>query len=316
MLSFLTTTYLGENMIDVIPAGQNAVVTPNIGDCHDRRDGDFYNGAERVKDALATYEINAAQTRGDILKTIKDSEAGALKTSKEVEVAVRDAEAHALKTAKEVEVAVRDAEAFLAKTIKESEAATEAAKAQVLKAVKESEIATEAAKAKIVEEVNEVKFENERAECYTRERFSDSFKDQLLQNCENTDKIMHEMHGARNELLLSQRDGFRDQLLEHKNGQTLSLKLAANAEKTAATNHNAEMLEFKEQALLSERLAAKQAKEAFEYKCEIKELIRSDGQATRDLINHCETEKLRAQLQRKDAQLSAYFSRNMAPVTP
>ena len=57
-------------------------------------------------------------------------------------------------------------------------------------------------------------------------------------------------------------------------------------------------------------------KEMAECCCEIKELVRADGDRTRALINTLEQDRLRDRAAKAEGQLAAYFARGVAPVVP
>lgn len=324
--------------IDIIPTGSSAVVSD---DC--ARDVALMGA---VKDAEADLERSGGLRYGDTVKTIKDAEgnlerSGGLHYGDTVKT-IKDAEAslersagtrygNTLETVKDAECnvreAVKDAECNLDRlaadrfadttaNIKDVEVTVEKANGFTRDVVRQSEIATEAAKAKVVDTVRKAEINAQREESHTRSLMGAAHAD-LKNSVFNTEK----------ELGYSTLQGFKDQ-------QMLSYQLAAAADRTACENaaraqyqfaladkdramHAADTaLAFKEMELRQERLASIASKEAFVHSCELKDLIRVDGQKTRDLITHNEAERLRERAMRAESQLAAYFARNVAPVSP
>jgi hypothetical protein len=284
-----------------IPTGTNAVVT-------ERRDDYQHHGYR----GPVVYRDD-----GDILRTIKDSEA-------QLDRAAGDRYADTVKTVKDSEAQLdRSAGDRFMQTvedIKDAEARLDRSSGdrfiQTVQDIKEVEIAAERSKGKLVELIKDSEFENEKAEGKTRGMLAENFRELFRQDWKGVDNIKEEIHEARRELMYHQLDGVKDNLLEFKNSQGLAYKLAAEADKTACANQTQTLLQFKEQALLSEKLAAQAARELAECCCELKSLIRDDGQKTRDLINSQEVDRLRERARRAEDGLAAYFARNVPPVVP
>lgn len=291
--------------IEVIPNNTNVVVSDNC-----TRDLTLMS---TVKDTEADLERSGGLHYGDTVKTIKDAEAnlersGGTRYGNTLEV-IRDAECNLDRLA-----ANRFAQTI--EEIKENETAVEKAHGVTRDIVRQSEIATESAKAKIIDTIRKAEIHTEKSEDHTRALMAAGYAD-LKNSIFNTEK----------ELGYSVLQGFKDQ-------QMVSYQLAATADKTACNNAaviqlgfavadkdraihaTANALAFKEVELRQERLAAMVSKEAATHHCELKELIRDDGQRTRDLIVNNDTERLRERARRTESALSAYFSRNVPPMTP
>lgn len=295
----------------------------------------FGETMEAIKDVEADLERSGGLHYGDTVKTLKDVEAelersGSLHyadTVKTIKSAQADLERSGGLHYGNILGTVKDAESNIERftgnqfaknleNIKDVEVRVEKANAWTRDAVRDAELNAEKAKAKILEAIKDVKCENEKTECKTQELVREQFKDLIVENYECFDDVKDKMQNARKELLLNQVTGFKDNLIEFKVAQSLAYQLAAAADKTACNNQMQILLQFKDQALLTEKLAAQAAKETAEYCCEIKELIRTDGQMTRDLLNRQEQDRLRERALRAEQQLSAYFARGIAPLVP
>ena len=118
--------------------------------------------------------------------------------------------------------------------------------------------------------------------------------------------------------------GFKDQLAtayqvegralleaaKNANAASVQAVMFANAASVEAAKYaNA-------QALEAQKIAAAAAMAAAECCCELKSLIVSDGNTTRALLNAQNEQNLRDQISRLQIQNSAFFTRNVAPVTP
>lgn len=273
-----------------------------------------------VKDAQADLERSTGLHYGDTVKTVKDAEANLERSAGtrygNTLQAVKDAECNIDRLA-----ANRFTETV--EDIKETEIAVERAHGVTRDVVRQSEIATEAAKAKIVDTVRKSEFNAERGENQTRALMAAGYAD-LKNSVFNTEK----------ELGYTMLKEFKDRLVEDKKAQGLAYRLAAETEKAiianAAANQlnftiadkdraahaTANALAFKEVELRQERLAAQASKEAFAHHSELKDLIRVDGQQTRDLIKNQEMERLRERALKAEAQIAAYFSAKAVPLTP
>lgn len=283
-------------MIDVIPAGQNAVISDDRHYHHD------HNVAERVKDELARLRSDMSYGTTESVKASKETEIAVEKAKAAELEATRDAEA-------EVRDAIRDAEAEELKATKEVEIAVERAKAANL-------LETEKAKSKLVEEIGETKLVTERANERTKDFLAEEIRDAAFQGHQNTDRLFDRTSKDHMDNMVTNANRFKEQLLEEKQTQFIMQRLAYEADKTACANQAATQLSFKEQALLSTKLACDLEKGSLERYCNMKELVRSEGQATRDLLNRQEIDRLRDRAMRVEAQLAAYFSRGAVPTMP
>jgi hypothetical protein len=158
---------------------------------------------------------------------------------------------------------------------------------QLVQDVKEAAKDTAAAAGHTVETVKDVEFQLERSNGQTREDMEKGFRGvevEMLKQFEQGQKTLLESE-MRNLV------AFKDQAL-------LSEKLYAA------------------QALLSEKLYAQAAAKAAECCCEIKELVRADGDRTRALINELEHDRLRDKADKAEAALAAYFAAKVSPVIP
>lgn len=118
--------------------------------------------------------------------------------------------------------------------------------------------------------------------------------------------------------------GFKDQLaLTYQvEGRSL-LEAAKNANALAVqSDKNWASLQFQAEknasasVLLAQQLASDAARQAAECCCELKELIRADGDRTRALINGHEIDRLRDRAAKAEAGLAAYFAAKVAPTVP
>lgn len=335
--------------MEIIPAGTSAVVSDDctrdlalmeaIKDAESdlERSGGLHYGdtVKTVKDAEANLERSGGLHYGDTVKTIKGAQAdlersGGLHYGDTVKT-IKDAEANlersggtrygnTLETIKDAECNLdRLAATRFAQTvedIKENEVALERAHGVTRDVVRQSEIATEAAKAKVVETVRKAELHSERAENQTRALMAGGYAD-----------LKNSVFNSEKELGYSLFQGFKDQQMQAYQLASAADKVAcenaartqyqfALADKDRAMHASATALAFKEMELRQERLASCASKEAFVHTCDVKELIRVDGQKTRDLITHNEAERLRERAMRAEAQLAAYFTARVAPVTP
>lgn len=313
-------------------------------ECDLERSGGLHYGdtVKTVKDVEAGLERSAGLHYGDTVKTVKDAQADLERATGlhygDTVKTVKDAEANlersagtrygnTLQAVKDVECNIdRLAANRFAETvedIKENEIAVERAHGVTRDVVRQGEIATEAAKAKIVDTVRKSEFNAEKGESQTRALMAAGYAD-----------LKNSVFNSEKELGYTMLREFRDRLVEDKKAQGLAYRLAAEADKTAchnaaanqlnfaiadkdrAVHATAQALAFKEVELRQEKLAAQAAKESFSNHCELKDMIRVDGQQTRDLIKGHEMERLRERAMRAEAQLSAYFSAKAVPITP
>lgn len=321
--------------IEVIPAGASAVVSDDKcardlalmeaikdAECDLERSGGLHYGdtVKTVKDVESGLERSGGLHYGDTVKTVKDAEANLERSAGtrygNTLQAVKDAECNIDRLA-----ANRFSETV--EDIKETEIAVERAHGVTRDVVRQGEIATEAAKAKIVDVVRKSEFNAEKGESQTRALMAAGYAD-----------LKNSVFNSEKELGYTMLREFRDRLVEDKKAQGLAYRLAAEADKTACANAaanqlnfaiadkdravhaTAQALAFKEMELRQEKLAAQAAKESFGNHCELKDMIRVDGQQTRDLIKGHEMERLRERAMRAEAQLSAYFSAKAVPITP
>lgn len=251
-----------------------------------------------VKDAEANLERSSGTRYGNILETIKDAECN-------IDRLAANRFAETVEDINEVEVAIERAHGLTRDTVRQSEIATEAAKTQVLDTIRHSDL------------------HNERSENQTRALMAAGYAD-----------LKNSIFNSEKELGYTMLREFKERLIEDKKAQSLAYRLAAESDKTACANAaanqlnfaiadkdravhaTAQALAFKEVELRQERLAAQAAKESFSNHCELKDMIRVDGQQTRDLIKGHEMERLRERAMRAEAQLSAYFSAKAVPITP
>ncbi len=318
--------------IEVIPVGASAVVSDDKctrdlalmeaikdAECDLERSAGLYHGdtVKTVKDAQADLERSTGLHYGDTVKTVKDAEANLERSSGtrygNILQTVKDAECNIDRLA-----ANRFAETV--EEIKEVEVAVEKAHGVTRDVVRQAEIATEAAKSKIVDTVRKSEFNAEKGESQTRALMAAGYAD-LKNSVFNTEK----------ELGYTMLREFKERLIEDKKAQSLAYRLAADADKTAYTNATANQLNFaiadkdraihavanalsfKEVELRQERIAAQSAKENFAHYCDLKELIKNEGQQTRDLVKDNETQQLREKVMRAEMQL-ACFTRFPVPV--
>lgn len=157
----------------------------------------------------------------------------------------------------------------------------------IVQDIKENATAVALAGAHTVETVKDVEFQLEKGHAQTRDEMQKSFKSSEVEML----KQFEWAQDKRAEYELRNMSQFKDQAL-------LSEKLYAS------------------QALLSERLAAQAASKAAECCCEIKELVRADGDRTRALINDLEHDRLRDKAEKAESALAAYFSAKVSPVVP
>lgn len=252
-----------------------------------------------VKDAQADLERSAGLHYADNVKTVKDAEARLLKDAgdKFINVIqdVKDAESRLMKDAGDKFIDtiqdVKDAESRLLKDAGDKFI-------QTIQDVKEVELAVERSKAKVVEAIRQSEFEGEKSHNRTRERMDAEFR--------HLERDIYR--------------GFDD-------SKSTAYRLAMDADKTACTNQMQTLLQFKDQALLSEKLACKQellseklaaaaAAQLAECCCELKEKMSAEAGETRELINRIETDRLRDKANVAEAKLAAYFARGVPPVVP
>ena len=118
-----------------------------------------------------------------------------------------------------------------------------------------------------------------------------------------------------------------DTMLGFKDSQAVSFRLAAETEKTACHNQQQVLLQLKEQAMLSERLAAHQAllserhsalasRELEQRFCELKEKVSREADETRSLINRYEVDNLRDRAARAESKINAYYAAQVPPAAP
>lgn len=288
--------------VEVIPSGSSVVVT--------NKDHDWARDAERVKDVLATMSSADGTRHANTLETIKDAEANLQEANgrnfMEVDRDVKDSEAR-------LERSSGDRFMQVVQDVKDAEARLERSSGDRFIKTVEDIYHTDRdiwkSQGHVLETIKDVEFEGEKSRAKTREEMLNAFKYsdvRMIDEFRKTDSVIYNNHEK------SQKTAFENEmrnLLQFKDQALLSEKLYAGhnllSEKLAA-----------HQQLLSEKLAAQAAKEAAECCCEIKQLIGADGQKTRDLINAQEVDRLREKNLRVENQLAAYYARNAAPVFP
>lgn len=319
--------------IEIIPPGASAVVTKND-HYRGREDDDCgwkVNLMEAVKDAQAGLERSIGLAHADSVKTVKDAQAD-LERSNGVHYAdtvktVKDAQADlersagfhyadTVKTVKDAECNlerstangfmnaiqdVKDAETRLNSSaadrfmqtiqdIKDAETRLDRSAGdrfiQTIQDIKDAAKDVALAGAKNVETTLKAEFALERSNSETRSVIKDGFKEVLLEQCENFDAVKEVVKDKVAHLTEKVQCGFAD------------------AQAVAYQNQMAVLLQFKDQALLSEKLAARASRELAECCCELKELVRTDGDKTRELINAQEVDRLRERANKAESQLT------------
>lgn len=239
----------------------------------------FTEVLEAVKDAEADLERSSGLHYADTVKTIKDSEGN-------IERELGRDYADTVKTIKDVEAQLDRASgnryADTVKTLKDVESTLERSEGLTRDVVRQAELAVER----------------------TREKIVDVIRQAELESCKEFDTVRHTVEKAEKDILVHQISGFKDTVIEFQKTHNLMNQLAAAAEKTACQNQMQTLLQFKDQALLSEKLAAQASRELAECCCEMKELVRADGQKTRDLINSQEVDRLRERANKAEQQLT------------
>ncbi len=272
----------------------DAHVTGHVKDAQaglERSTGMHYAGTlEAVKDAQADLERSTGLHYAGTIGAVKDAQAdlersGGFHFAETLE-SIKDSYADTVKTLKDTEAQLDRASgnryADILRTVKDSEVNLERSSALTRDVVRQSELAVEKSRAKIVEEIKDFEFEN----------------------CKELGMVKDSIQDARKELLFNQVTGFKDNILEFKNTQNIMYQLAAAAEKTACQNQMQTLLQFKDQAMLSERLAAQASKELAECCCEIRQLVTSDGQRTREALAAQELDRLRERASKAEQQVT------------
>lgn len=235
----------------------------------------FAGSLEAIKDAEADLERSGGIHYADTVKTLKDVEA-------QIERSAGSRYADTVKTVKDTESTLERADAFTRDVVRQTESTLERSGALTRDVVRQAELAVEQSKAKII----------------------DVLRDLELEQCKGFDNVKEEIQDSRKELLFNQVTGFKDNLIEFKNTQNLMHQLAAAAEKTACQNQMQTLLQFKDQTLLAEKIAAQASRELAECCCEIRTSIAADGQKTRDLINQQEVDRLRERASKAEQALA------------
>lgn len=162
---------------------------------------------------------------------------------------------------------------------------------------------------RVIDTVRQTAYDTERSASQTREAFFQEFRhtdEKLASGFCGVKEVVKDKHEA-----LSKEVGYG----------------LRDAQQVAYQNQLAVMLQFKDSALLNEKLAAKQEllseklaaaaqKAADDCCCELKERVSADGQKTRDLLNSMKEQDLRDRAQRAENAVAAYFSAKTAPVVP
>ncbi len=230
------------------------------------------------------------EARADLERSIGEHGCSNLLATKDAQADIeRGAGLHfgeTVKTLKDVEAGVERAAGFrhadTVKTLKDVESELMGSDCKTRDRIREAELAVERSKARLVELI----------------------KDTQLEACKNTDIIKDEIKDARRELLLSQTIGFKDTLVQFKEADIRAFKLAAEAEKTAFLNQRELLLQFKDTQCQAERLAAQASKELAECCCEMKMLVKEEGQLTRALITQQEIDRLKERAAKAEQSLA------------
>lgn len=234
-----------------------------------------HDAVKAVCDAEGRLSMGICDTRGAAVAATKDAEA-------RLGTGISDARGAAV-------VATKDAEARLAKDVCDTRAdavmATKDAEARVTRDVLTN-------RADVLSAVKDCCCDIEKEIAEARAESAKYFRDVQLQACKDADEVKSVVYQQTKNLEKDIVVGFKDQLIVGGQWQ-------------AATQ-----LAFKEQALLSRELACQASKELAECCCELKELIRADGQSTRDLINANEKDALRERNQELVAKLAALEARH------
>lgn len=292
--------------IEIIPSGASAVVTDHQRGDNRRYDVELMEAIKdaeahvacTVKDAEADLERSSGQHYADTVKTVKDAEAqldraGGDRFMQTVQD-IKDAETrmHEDFGNKIIDVIqdVKDAETRLHKDAADKFIST-------IEDVKDSDRRGSERAGRVIDTVRQTAFDAERSESTTREYMLKEFR-------HADEKLAHGFCGVKEVV----RDKYEALAKEVGYGFKESQQIAYQ-------NQLATLLQFKDAALLSEKLAAKQEllseklaaaaqKAADDCCCELKERIAADGQKTRDLINAQEVDRLRERAQKAETQLT------------
>lgn len=283
--------------IEVIPAGSSAVVTDSYRQCRDDRDC----GTDRVLQSLVNTSNEDGTRYGNVISNVREAEADAVRTTKDAEAElsrqIGSGYADTVKTVKDSEAElsrqVGSSYADTVKTIKDSDA-------QLSKQIGESfagaVVTVKDAEAALDRHISESTYhliqDVKDAESRLHQDNSDKFI-QTIQDVKDVDKAISVEAARTREFVTDRHEKTRDKIDEgfiatamaFGNAKDTTYQLAMAAERCAASNHMQTLLQFKEQALLSERLAAHQ------------ELLATALAAKQELLS----EKLAAQASRETA---------------
>lgn len=246
----------------------------------------------------------------ELMEAVKDAQADGVRTTKDSEANIERSLSVSFQNAIQD---TKDAEARLHKDagdkfiqivqdVKDAEARLDRSSGdrfiQTIQDIKDAAKDVALAGAKGVETTKDVEYQLEKSNGHTRERMESGFR--------HTENEMFK------QFEYAQKTAYENQMRnlgQFKDQALLSEKLAAHqellSERLAA-----------HQALLSERLAAEAAAKAAECCCELKEAVRADGDRTRALINSITEQNLRDRAAKAEAGLAAYFAAKVAPTTP
>lgn len=240
--------------IEIIPSGSSAVVTDSSRD-------KWVETMEAIKDAecdavrtTKDTEANLDRAAGDrFMQTVQD---------------VKDAETrlHEDLGNKFLEVVqdVKDAETRLHKDAADKFITT-------VQDIKDADRRGSDRAGRMIDVTRQSAYETERSASQTREDMLENFRHTDEKFCSVKEVVQNKYEALAKEVGY----GFKE------------------AQKDAYQNQLAVMLQFKDAALLAEKLA-----------CSLKEHIGYDGQKTRDLINSQEVDRLRERAQRAETQLA------------
>lgn len=307
---------------------------------------DPFTTSERIKDVLATMSTTQGQNHADTVKTVKDTEAqldrangdrhaDGVKTLKDVEVGLERSNgsrhSDVVKTLKDVEVqldrAAADRFAALMTDVKDSEGNLAKDIALSKEATKDAQYAGEVSASNTRGAIRESELRNEITEGRTRDLFNERFRDLTAESSESFCEVKEKISCTKYELASHMNSGFKDLILEHKYDQNLMRELNAKSDRIALENHYQNLLQFKDAALLAEKLACKQemqaeknaanaSRELLANMCDVKERIHAEGEDTRKLISSIELDRLRERASKAEQQLACYFTRGVVPVCP
>lgn len=273
--------------VDVIPAGSNIVVTD--------KEEKWVNLMEAIKDAQSDGVRTTKDAEAQLSKQIGDDYADTVKTVKDAEaqLAAQAGAAYAdtVKTLKDVESQLKD----------KSDANT----IHLVQDIKDAESRLDrSAGDRFINTIQDIKD----FEARQFKDASDKFI-QTIQDVKNAAKDSAQQWAHTNEHMSNVQSHVSELALkEFAHARERREQLAREAEKLAYQNQMATMLAFKEQAMLSERLAASTDRQLAECCCELKERVDS----VKEDAKNREIAQLREQL--TEAKLLGRRFRTFSPV--